>query len=233
MDFQQIGDHNTVVQKIIAEIRDSLIKGTLEPGDRLPSESKLIESFGVSRTAVREAMKILAAIGVVEIRRGDGTFITTDPTNKALDPLEFSLIINRGTSMDLLELRKTIDLGCCELVIEKADDADFELLSKLAGEYKELVETCAPIELILDKDLEIHKAYIQTTKNQPLIKVNQTVLVLFNKSMLHALSKPGVAIEGINQHMELVEAIKSGNIVRLRKSIEEHLSVWYSSGLDM
>jgi len=232
VNIKQINNQSTVVQQIISEIKDNLIKGYLEPGERLPPESKLVELFGVSRTAVREAMKILAAIGVVEIRRGDGTYIATDSISNALNPLEFALIIGKKSSSDLLELRKILDLGCCEFVIKKANEEDIKILTELAKEYKTLVESCAPIAVILEKDIELHKTFIQTTKNEPLIIVSHTVIALFTESMLKALSKPNVAFEGIRQHMAIVESIKARDIVGLREHMEDHLSIWHSSSVE-
>ena len=72
MIVSPVADRKTFVQRIIAEIRDKLVKGSLHPGDRLPPEDKLAEQFGVGRTSLREAMKALSALGVVEVRRGEG-----------------------------------------------------------------------------------------------------------------------------------------------------------------
>ncbi len=118
-----VADKRTLVQRIMAAVRDGLVKGDLVPGDRLPSETELIKQFGVGRTSVREAMRGLVALGVIEIRRGDGTFVANGDSLQMLNPVEFSLLLE-GQSKELLEFRRIIDLGCCSLVIQKATEAD-------------------------------------------------------------------------------------------------------------
>jgi len=88
----------TVVQKIIDEIRNSLIKEELLPGDKLPSEEQLCKIFSVSRISVREAIKMLSALGVVIIKRGDGTYISKGIDSSVTNSLVFQLILQEKSA---------------------------------------------------------------------------------------------------------------------------------------
>lgn len=226
-----VGDRKTLVQQIISEIQDRLVKGALRAGDRLPPEGKLAAQFGVGRTSVREAMKVLAALGVVEIRRGDGTFVATGDSFQLLNPLEFALILERGEARELLELRRVIDLGCCDLVVRRATKEDVDRLSTLARKHRALVEAGAAPELIGAKDIEFHRAFLEATRNRPMIKVGRTIWAMFVKSILNAVDPYPVAKTSVQHHSEIVHAIQSGDVEKAKQTIEAHLAMWYASTL--
>jgi GntR family transcriptional repressor for pyruvate dehydrogenase complex len=228
VSFPRVANSQTLVQQIITQVRENLVTGQLLPGDRLPSEANLVEQFGVGRTSVREAMKVLAALGVIEIRRGEGTFVATGPSFEMLNPLEFALILDPGESSELLELRRIIDLGCSNLVARHATEEDLERLSSLAGEYRQLVESGADVPQIAAKDLEFHKAFLEATRNRSLIKVGRTVLALFTKSILKAVADRKVAEKGVEHHLEIVEAIRRHEVDRIADIVDRHLSIWYA-----
>ncbi len=228
-----VADKRTLVQRIIAEIQERLVKGDLRAGDRLPPEGQLGAQFGVGRTSVREAMKVLSALGVVEIRRGDGTFIATGDSFQLLNPLEFALILERGDARELLELRRVIDLGCCDLVVQRATDEDLERLAELAKEHKALVEAGATPEIIGAKDVEFHRAFLGATRNRPMIKVGRTIWALFVKSILKADDPQAVTEKSVRHHEDIVHAIQTRNVERAKKIIEAHLAMWYTSTLDV
>jgi len=227
-----VANRKTLVQRIISEIQDRLVKGALRAGDRLPPEGKLAAQFGVGRTSVREAMKVLAALGIIEIRRGDGTFIATGDSFQLLNPLEFALILERGEARELLELRRVIDLGCCDLVVRRATKEDMDRLFTLAREHKTLVKAGAAPELIGAKDIEFHRAFLGATRNRPMIKVGRTVWALFVKSILNAEDPRPVTKMSVQHHTEIARAIQSGDAEKAKQTIEAHLAMWYASTLE-
>jgi GntR family transcriptional repressor for pyruvate dehydrogenase complex len=229
LHLSQLADRRTLVQRIISEIQDLLVKGALLPGDRLPPEGKLASQFGVGRTSVREAMKILAALGVVEIRRGDGTFIAKGDSIQLLNPLEFALILEKGESQELLELRRVIDLGCCDLVVHRAREEDLERLATLAEEHRRLVRARASSEIIGAKDIEFHRAFLESTRNRPLIKVGRTIWALFVRSILRAEDPRAVTRMSVQHHTDLVRAIQARDAEKARRIVESHLAMWYAS----
>ena len=86
------------VEDIVETFKQAIIHGDLQPGQRLPSEAELSQQLGVGRGTVREAMKMLEALGVVNIKRGDGTYITDKPSPTLLSPLMFAIMLEPRTS---------------------------------------------------------------------------------------------------------------------------------------
>jgi GntR family transcriptional repressor for pyruvate dehydrogenase complex len=227
-----IADKKTLVQRIISEIQERLLKGVLRAGDRLPPEGELAAQFGVGRTSVREAMKVLSALGVVAIRRGDGTFVASGDSFQLLNPLEFALILERGDARELLELRRVIDLGCCDLVVQRATKEDIDRLSNLAKQHKALVESGAAPDVIGAKDIEFHRAFLGATRNRPMIKVGRTIWALFVQSILNADDPQPVTKKSVQHHVDIVCAIEAGDVEKAKEIIEAHLAMWYASTLD-
>ena len=110
MDIQKIS--NNTVQQIIDAFTQRLMDGQLRPGDQIPTEVELSERFGVARNTVREAIKILVALGVLEIRRPVGTFVCSGFTGAMISPMLYGIILSRGDGYDeLLDLREIMETG--------------------------------------------------------------------------------------------------------------------------
>src|SRR5665647_750365 len=88
----------SVVNQVLDKFKEALIYKELKPGDRLPSESELSSNLGVGKSSIREAIKMLQVVGVVESRQGEGTFICNILKNDSLNPLVFQLIFEQGTN---------------------------------------------------------------------------------------------------------------------------------------
>lgn len=103
--------NKSVVERITDQITNAIINGELKPGDKIPTEVELCESFGVGRNSVREAIKVLEAYGVLEIRRADGTYIRQGYDDKMLYPILYGIILQKDSKEQIVELRKVIDVG--------------------------------------------------------------------------------------------------------------------------
>jgi len=105
----QAPKRGSAVDLVINGIKQMVVTGRVRPGDRLPTEMELAASLSVSRGSVREAMKILSAFGIVDIIRGDGTYVATSMRKTFFGPLFFSLIASKGDAERLVELREMVD----------------------------------------------------------------------------------------------------------------------------
>ena len=129
MDVQKIS--NNAVQQIIDTLTLRLLEGEIGPGDQIPTEVELAERFGVARNTVREAIKILVAMGVLEIRRPVGTFVCRGFSEPMISPLLYGIILGRGDSYDeLMDLREIMETGTMLTVIRNATDEEIASLKK-------------------------------------------------------------------------------------------------------
>ena len=116
----------SVVLLVIERIKEALINRELKPGDYLPSESELTRSLGVGKTTVREAIKMLQAMGIVEVKRGQGTIICKHPEESVLDPLIFQLMLQNGEPKDITDLRMIFEPAYTIVAMERATEEDLE-----------------------------------------------------------------------------------------------------------
>lgn len=220
---KKIKDDTTLSQKIIEHIKNALINKDLKAGDKLPTENELAESFGVSRTAVREAFKMLVAIGVAEIRQGDGTYITKDISSPVIDPLIFSLILEERTPHELLEVRKMIEVGILEVLLNKVTDEDIQRMEEAIKELKDSYENGETNRDVLTSlDLKFHYAFAEATHNPSIEKIAKTIWDVFILSI-----KKSVSIERAYVHHEqILEAIKKRDRKAAREAIRVSLEIW-------
>mgnify|MGYP003044864313 CR=1 FL=1 len=95
----------SVVDQVMDGIISQIIDGTLHPGDKLPTEMELCKQFGAGRNSVREAVKKLQAYGILYIKRADGTFVSENYNQKMLDPMLYSIILQKNSWQEFVELR--------------------------------------------------------------------------------------------------------------------------------
>ena len=134
--FEPINKEN-VVDQIISVITDSVVKGKYKPGMKLPSEYELIEELKVSRNSLREAMKILSAMGVVEIKRGDGTYICSEMKTSVFDNAVFGILYEMSTDDELQELRQIVDEEVARLAMQKVTKEEIKALRANIGEMEQ------------------------------------------------------------------------------------------------
>jgi len=222
---KRLTDKKSVVQKIIGEFRNSLITGALKPGDKLPTEMELSRKFFVSRNAVREAIKMLVALGVVEIKRGDGTYIMKDISAPVIDPLIFNLLLTGGTPKELLELREMLEIGMLEMVLKKVTEEDVRKMEKaielLEEDYKR-GETDR--EILREHDLAFHYAFADATRNPLIVKIAKTIWEMFRASIEKAVySRPE---DTVRRHRMILEAVKEKDLEKAKKAIYLSLEKW-------
>src|SRR5690554_2426408 len=119
-------DRSSVALQLLERIKGALIRGELQPGDYLPSETELTQTLGIGKSSVREAIKMLQAIGIVEVRRGQGTIIRREPGDPIVDPMAFGMILARGMTRDVLEFRRMFEPAYTQQAMQAATAADHE-----------------------------------------------------------------------------------------------------------
>lgn len=214
-------ENQGVTTAVIQRIRSALLRGELKPGDKLPSELDLAKSLGVARPSVREALKILESLGVLEIRRGSGTFVSDGSSPKVIDPLLFSLLLDRGSAYHILELRRMFETAYTQLAAENRDESD---LQKMDEAIRQLEEAASRGEQTGALDLAFHRIVLEATKNPLVIKIGLTILELLSHSIDDAiLVNPQ---KGISDHKKIREAIAKRDLQEVREVVQDSFSHW-------
>ena len=178
MDVQKIS--NNAVQQIIDTFTEQLIQGKLRPGEQIPTEVELSEKFGVARNTTREAIKILVAMGVLEIRRPVGTFVCEGFAEPMISPLLYGIILSRGDSYDeLLDLREIMETGTMLTVIRNASDAEIATLSEpLVALGKACRKKKPSVEEVFKRDDVFHEAMMALAHNRVVERIAATVRLM-------------------------------------------------------
>ncbi len=215
----------SVSSSIANIIIDYLLAKKLQPGDQLPTEQEFMAHLGVGRNSVREAIKMLTFLGVVEIRKGVGSFISSSIPSSALNPLILSLALEQGLSMDLIELRILIDTGVCNLVIDKVDEEGIQILEETNERIGQLLEASTEISPPLNElDFAFHEKLFELADNSLVEKVGMAVYKLFNFAMEKSMvSDPKQAY--LN-HKLIIEAIRDKDKAKLEENVRKSLAVW-------
>jgi DNA-binding FadR family transcriptional regulator len=217
----------TVVQKIIDEIKNSLIKEELLPGDKLPSEEQLCKNFSVSRISVREAIKMLSALGVVTIKRGNGTYISKGVNPSAFNSLIFQLILQEKSSKELAELRTMLEIGILEVVMDKRTQEDIiEIEESIKNFEKEYSRGTLDRERLSLCDLDFHLKVTEATHNDLIIGIAEAIFQLYVASFSKILYKKSSVKESIKAHKMIFEGIKNRDIKKTRNIIYKASKRW-------
>ncbi|NDJ75817.1 MAG: FadR family transcriptional regulator [Chloroflexi bacterium] len=218
----------SVVDQIIETFKHALINGELKPGQRLPSEAELVQQFGVGRSAIREAMKILQALGVVRIQQGNGTYIVDEPTPSILDPLIFALLLETAMSDDLVELRRLFEIGYCELAAQHATEGDWEAIKQAAVALEEYTAQPNPeVEILARLDLAFHHTILKASHNPLVLRLGQAIEELFFASMRNTYLAVNDNLDYATKfHREIMHALHDGNPEKIRAAVEGSLVYW-------
>jgi GntR family transcriptional repressor for pyruvate dehydrogenase complex len=209
-------------------ITEYLLSGELKPGDQLPTEIDFAQKLEVGRNSVREAIKMLSSIGVVEIRRGAGTFIAESISTAMLNPLILSLVFEQGTSRELVQLRILLDTGAAELALEQMNEEGLARLDEANRKLKEARDRGpADAQLLRDLDLGFHRTLLELSGNRLLIKIGQAIYTLFFASIENTvLHDPLLAYDN---HLLVIEALRDRDLDLVRRRIRQSLAYWIES----
>lgn len=224
-DSLKVLKRKPISSEILNMITESILSGKLKPGDKLPTELELADSIGVGRNSVREAFKMLLSFGVIEVKRGAGTFISKSMNGSIMEPLILSLAFEQGTSKELIDLRLMIEIGAAKLVIASATDEEIDKLEVANEKLKEASEQKnSDPDYLREADLNVHFTLFEITRNRFVKKIGKAVYRLFYASI-----EKTVVIDPYQaylNHKLYIDAIKDRDDKTVDQKIMEALSEW-------
>ncbi|MBR4040362.1 MAG: FadR family transcriptional regulator [Clostridia bacterium] len=219
--IQNLKNNDSPLPVLVAEkIRDVIIDEHLEIGDKLPNEFELAQKLNVGRGTVREAIKLLVARNVLEIRRGTGTFIA-DNTGMVDDPFGLAYMEDDVKLVrELFEIRMRMEPWIAEIAARKATEEDIEQLNKKACEVEDLILAGKDH---LYKDEEFHESIANCTKNRVLPKL--IPVIMYSIHLFAEMNQHQKLKETITTHRAIVDAIAAHDPQRAYDAMTEHLQM--------
>lgn len=202
-------------------IKDYIFDNNLQPGNPLPSENELSEQLGVSRNSVREAVKALVSLGVVESRRGSGLFVQSFSLNPLLDSLPYALmsVSDLQALEDLLEVRRALEVAMIGAAIQTFTGQDIAYLYDLLARMYVFAAKGQPC---LAEDREFHQFLFKNIGNQVLLKLLDIFWIVFRNALQHADVVDVKPMSTYHDHVAIVEAVKAKDVAAARAALERH-----------
>lgn len=213
--FEKVWDNVALSQKIVSQVTDAIVKGELKPGDRIAPERELATMFGVSRTAIRDAVKILSGRGVLQVRHGVGIFVSDAPSEVA-GLMEFA-----GADLrELFEIRQTLETQAAGWAASRGADEQLDRLRKIV---EDAWEHTNDLQVLAERDAQFHVAVAEASQNLVLVKVMWMLLDALQTSRHASLSIPKRPVDSLREHEQIVKAITAHDEAQARELMHEHL----------
>jgi Transcriptional regulators len=214
---------------IVDRITQQLIGGELQPGDKLPTELEFCEQLGVSRNVVREAIKILVALGVVEIRRAEGTFIVEEYTQRLLNPMMYGLILSDRNMVELLEVNICVLCEVLQLVKLRMSLEDKAKLDEIYFDLKIAVLDTDNVDRMAELSTMFYTHLNSCSGNQLMYQVYNLLLRVFSEARRKAFSN--IIVTGQRRlHMRnydlIMEYLSGESDIEVKYVREQVLGAW-------
>lgn len=222
-------DNQTVVDRIIDRLTATIVSGELKPGDKIPTELELSTSMGVARNSVREAIKALVAMGVLNIRRAEGTFVAEGFSERMLEPMVYGLILEGGDTPAVSELRYLFESGLVSLAIDKATPGHIEALEKALGAIESAIGNPQDTTSILEADMRFHREIERIVGNSLVEKIMLVIERISRPTQVQTVQKfidRGELRDMLDMHRHILETIKDGDKASVGRVMDDHFKFW-------
>ncbi|AKA69613.1 MULTISPECIES: FadR/GntR family transcriptional regulator [Clostridium] len=211
-----------VYEQVIEQIKNMIIDGTLKKGDKLPSERELVEHLQVSRTSIREALRALQIIGLVECRQGEGNYIRESFENSLFEPLSMMFMLQKSSSSEIMEIRKIIEVETAALAAQRITDEELKHMKVLLDSINSNNEVD---NVKIDK--EFHYKVAKASRNYLIINILNAISSLMDEVIKDARRR--ILVDEANrevlfkQHDDIYKGLKSRNPKKASEAMKKHL----------
>jgi GntR family transcriptional repressor for pyruvate dehydrogenase complex len=209
-----------VANEAIDRIKSMIVRGELHAYDRLPPERDLADLLGVSRPTLREAIRALIAMQILESRHGEGTFVTSLDPELLAEPIDFLLRLDEHSIVDLFEARQVLEPRLARLAAERASGDDLQALDRLSREYYLNLgdfDACSRI------DMEFHQRVARAARNPILAALLVSIRALGQESRSRTGHSKATRQIAAADHETISAAVSQGDAERAERAMAEHL----------
>jgi DNA-binding FadR family transcriptional regulator len=201
-------------------IKQYILEHGLTGGDALPSETQLAQDLGVSRSSIREAIKALQSLGIVEVRHGNGLFVREYNFDPILETLSYGMRFDSTTLAELVQIRIWLEAAVVEEAVRRInphDIAQLELIMQNWAERAAQDQSCA------DLDRQFHRTLYASLENQTLVKLLEVFWIAFDRFDVDSFHPPQPRVT-FEQHRAILDAINAGDPGLTRQRLIQHFN---------
>jgi GntR family transcriptional regulator, transcriptional repressor for pyruvate dehydrogenase complex len=208
-------------QRVVGHIVELIRTGNLRPGDRLPPERELVEIFSISRPSLREAMRALSTLGIVESRHGGGTFVTALDARTLLAPLDIFLQLSQVNIEDTFESRRIIEIEIVRKAASQAKRADLADLKEMIAAHAKIKKDPVGFRIL---DSRFHEKISAIAGNAVLQRVAYGLYNMDLHIRRRATAEPGLIAQSTEDHASIAAAIAAHDPDRAAAAMAQHLA---------
>ncbi|MCJ2165823.1 MULTISPECIES: FadR/GntR family transcriptional regulator [unclassified Pseudodesulfovibrio] len=210
----------SISEEIVSQLKGMIDQGRLLPGDRLPAERKLAEQFGVSRTSVREGIKILAESGLLESRQGAGTFVSENEGGAREGSLLEAVLSGDFDLQDVFEVRKMLEPEIAALAARNGSPSAKNRLEAILMEQEQAIRSGSSGAGL---DHQFHQALAEASGNPVLREMVSALHEGFARSREDIVQSPQRQEASLAAHRAIIEAVRNGHAMQAERAMREHL----------
>ncbi len=218
--LEQLIAKQGVAEQVTQRVLGLIQAGVLKPGDRLPAERELAAQLGVGRPSLREALRALSLLGVLDIRQGDGVRVAVLSPERLLQPLHFLVSLEADNLDMLFEARAVLEAGLTRLAAEHLSDTDLAQLKCYVAEGETVLDDP---EAFLELDIAFHKVITDAASNTLLKQIVQSLSVLTRASRSLTVNLPGVRERSHEDHTAIYQALEARDAEAAGRAMQRHL----------
>ena len=210
-------------RQIVARILELIRTGSLRAGDRLPPERELIQIFGVSRPSLREALRALSTLGVIDTRHGGGAFVSDLDARTLLAPLDFYLSLTRANVNDAFDSRRVIEIEIARRAARDASKADVKELAEIVAAHATVQGDPVGFRIL---DTRFHEKLSAIAANAVLQRIAYALYNLgmdFQNFDRRARSNPGLIAQSTADHAAIAEAVRQRDPDGAAQAVTKHI----------
>jgi GntR family transcriptional regulator, transcriptional repressor for pyruvate dehydrogenase complex len=209
-----------VYHEIVSQIKGLIAEGRIQPGDRLPPERELAERFKASRNSVRDALRVLEQMGLIESRHGDGTYVRTLSPEELTEPLALLLLQSQEQMRHLWEVRRLLEPAVARYAAERATADELDELESILGQQAAQVEMGWTA---LEEDTAFHYGIANAARNPVILRTMDTLMDLLRASRERSLQHGDRPRHSLAGHRRILEALRRGDPQAAEAAMLRHL----------
>jgi GntR family transcriptional repressor for pyruvate dehydrogenase complex len=210
-----------IYEEIVRQIKTMIGEGRLKSGDQLPPERDLAEKFVVSRTSVREALRALESLGLIEIRPGEGTFVREVSVEALIEPLAMVMASQRAAIGELFEARRLLEPSIAALAARRATAEELQEMDRI---LEEQAKEIAAGKTGLRQDAEFHAAIASAAHNHAITRIVHAIMDLLTQCREESLSTPGRPERSHQDHRRVLDAIRRRDEAGATSAMRDHVA---------
>lgn len=209
-----------IYEEIVRQIKGMIAEGRLKSGDQLPPERDLAEKFLVSRTSVREALRALESVGLIEIRPGEGTFVREISVDALVEPLALVLLSQREMTAELFEARRLLEPAIAALAARRATPDEIQEMERI---LEQQAKEIGAGNTGLAQDAAFHAALGTAAHNRAITRIAHALMDLLAQSREESIGTPGRPTRSHEDHRRILAAVRAGDAAAAERAMLEHV----------